>query len=275
MNKIYILILGILFISACTQNNQDVKEFQDDLSIPQTSIEQPKETNKSLKTLTPEKENKISVLESKISSSIILSKNEKNIVNIGDELIITNLMKYGGKDDQIIVSISNVFYEIIEYGDMEIGEDNTSNVTLPAPQIPGNYQVVLVEYPDRITTHTYFDLTVLGKTETEEQAIQIVKQAVRADFINITDVSLLNNKWHINLTADYSFGCCSGCAPGEVCIAMCVSCGTKTMEGYYIISDEGLIEQETIKEIACKGSSNWFRNITGDELCSIDWDNLD
>lgn len=267
MKNIYILFLalGLLVFSACTQNNQQGEKSQSEI----------------FKTSTIEKDREISQLQNQTEKlkkeTFMLSKDVENVVNAGDTIIISNLIKYVG-EDQIIVSIGSDFYKIMEYEAMDIGKDGTYNITLTAPERPGNYQVVLVEYPNRVVTHTRFNLTVLGGIRTREEAIQVAEKAVSSKIgggiINITKVSLSGNKWHINLTVDYSFGCCRKCAPDVICVAVCVSCGVKTLEAYYIITDEGVIEQENIKEIGCRGGGAWFRNITGNELCSIDWDNL-
>ncbi|MBI2657124.1 hypothetical protein HYX08_00335 [Candidatus Woesearchaeota archaeon] len=88
-------------------------------------------------------------------------------------------------------------------------------------------------------------------------------------------IILLDNKWHVDFTIKYNFGCCRGCSPEAICPAVCVFCGNKTKEIYYKIKNDGTIEEEIVTEKTCIGNSGaWFRNITGDELCSIDWNNL-
>ena len=261
MKKVYILFLifGLLVFSACTQNNGQQET--------QSSV---------LKTSIIEKDREIPKLQNQIEkneSGIILLTNKENRVNVND-MVSLNLTR---ERDQVIVSIEGVYYKIFKYTDVAVSQ-NTYYIKFKAPEVPGNYQVLLVEYPGNTVTHTYFNLTVLGETKTKEEAIQIAKVDLSSKIgggqINITNVTLLDNKWHINLTADYSFGCCRVCGPGEVCIAMCVSCGIKTVDAYFIITYDGIIEQESIKEISCKGSGAWFRDITGNKLCSINWDNL-
>lgn len=287
MKRRYILfsIVGLLFISACTQNNKGVGTFQDDLSTYQKTFEQQKEKNSSLNTLILEKDKEISQLQNQTEKlqkeTFVLSKNKENKVRPGTELILANLHwdSYKNRNNPKIVVGVDEDTHFIRYEDMELNEDGTYNTSIISPEIPGRYIVSLIEYKPNVESlgsyivRTYFNLTVIGKLKNQDEAIQVAKKAIGGNLVNITEIKLLDDKWYINLTVDYSFGCC-GCPPGIVCTAVCRSCGTKTIDGYYIISDEGLIEQGTIKEIACKGSSNWFRNITSNELCSIDWENL-
>jgi len=264
MKNTYILFLalGLLIFSACTQNNQQEEKSQSEI----------------FKTSTIEKDKEISQLQNQTEKlqkeTFLLSKNEENVVNAGDMLTL-NLTR---ERSQVIVSIEGVYYKIFKYTDVAVNQDKYY-IKFKAPEVPGNYQVLLVEYPGNSVAHTYFNLTVLGETKTKEEAIQIAKGDLSSKFgvirnVSISEVILSNNKWNVKLLVNYSFGCCRVCGPGEVCIAMCVPCGVKTLEAYYIITDEGIIEQENIKEIGCRGGGGWFRNITGNELCYIDWDNL-
>ena len=214
-----------------------------------------------------------------IAQTYILSKNKENKVYVDANLVLNNLKEYP-EADQIVISIGENIFEIIEYEEIDKNEDNTFSVTITAPKIPGRYRLDLVEYPNREVTRTIFDLIVFGETKTQDEAFQVanngISSKISGSLVNITGkkINLLNNKWHVDFTIDYSFGCCGGCSPGEMCIAVCVPCGIKTAEGHYVINYWGVIEEENIEEIACKGSGAWFRDITGNELCSINWDNL-
>ncbi|MBI2654712.1 hypothetical protein HYX02_07965 [Candidatus Woesearchaeota archaeon] len=263
MKNIYILFLalGLLVFSACAQNNQQEKKSQSEI-----------------KTLIIEKDKEISQLQNQTEKlqeeTFLLSKNEENVINAGDMLAL-NLTR---ERDQVIVSIEGVYYKIFKYTDVAVSQDKYY-IKFKAPEVPGNYQVLLVEYPGNTVAHTYFNLTVLGETKTKEEATQIAKVDLSSKFkvirnVSISEVILSDNKWNIQLLADYSFGCCSVCGSGEMCIAMCVPCGLKKISGHYIISKEGIIEMADIKEVSCEGGNVWFRDITSNKLCSIDWDNL-
>lgn len=88
-------------------------------------------------------------------------------------------------------------------------------------------------------------------------------------------IIFLDNKWHVDFTIKYNFGCCRGCSPEAICTAVCVSCGNKTKEIYYKINNDGIVEEEIIEEKSCEENPGArFRNIAGKKLCLINWSNL-
>ncbi len=111
----------------------------------------------------------------------------------------------------------------------------------------------------------------LVKVFSKAEILEIAKNSTSAnmegvplnDIWNIIDeeISFLDNKWYVNLTANYGFGCCSSCGPGQACATVCTSCGTKTIENNFIINNEGILINESFKEIACTESeSGWWRS---------------
>jgi hypothetical protein len=111
----------------------------------------------------------------------------------------------------------------------------------------------------------------LVKVPSTQEILEIAKSSTSATMEgiplnNIWDVvdekvTSLGNGWYVNLTANYDFGCCSSCGPGQACATVCTSCGIKTIENNFIIDKNGVVINESFREIACTESeSGWWRS---------------